>query len=117
MSQNDLVNIKINGIALQVPKGEVVIEAAKRVGVDIPFFCYHPRLSMEQGANCRMCLVEVAMPRKNPDGSVVMAKMPKPQTACSLPVAEGMEIETETEQIARDRRGILEFLLINHPLD
>jgi len=117
MSQNDLVNIKINGIALQVPKGEVVIEAAKRIGVEIPFFCYHPRLSIEQGANCRMCLVEVAMPRKNPDGSIVMVKMPKPQTACSLPVAEGMEIETETEQIAQDRRGILEFLLINHPLD
>src|SRR2546423_1871173 len=77
-----------------------------------------PRPSMaEGGANCRMCLVGVSMPRKNPDGSVVVAKMPKPQTACSLPVAEGMEVQTETEAIADDRRGILEFFLINHPLD
>jgi len=117
MPDVELINIKINGIALQVPKGLYVIEAAKRAGVDVPFFCYHPRLSMEAGANCRMCLVEVATPRKNPDGSVVMAKMPKPQTSCSLPVSEGMEVWTETEQIIQDRRGILEFLLINHPLD
>lgn len=118
MPETDLVNIKINGVALQAPKGESVIEAAKRIQVDIPFFCYHPRLSMEEGgANCRMCLVEVAMPRKNPDGSVTMAKMPKPQTACSLPIADGMEIQTETDALIRDRKGILEFLLINHPLD
>src|SRR2546423_14171385 len=101
MAETELVNIKINGVALQAPKGESVIEAANRIGVDIPFFCYHPRLSMaEGGANCRMCLVEVSMPRKNPDGSVVVAKMPKPQTACSLPVAEGMEVQTETDAIA-----------------
>ncbi len=118
MPESKLVNIKINGVALQAPDGESVIEAAKRIQVDIPFFCYHPRLSMaEGGANCRMCLVDVAMPRKNPDGSVVMSKMPKPQTACSLPIAEGMEIQTESEQVVKDRRGILEFLLINHPLD
>jgi NADH-quinone oxidoreductase subunit G len=118
MPETEQVNIKINGVDLQVPKGESVIESAKRIGVDVPFFCYHPRLSMtEGGANCRMCLVEVSMPRKNPDGSVVMAKMPKPQTACSLPAAEGMEIQTETDSLADDRRGILEFLLINHPLD
>ena len=113
----DLVNIKVNGIAVQVPKGENVIEAAKRAGVDIPYFCYHPRLSKGDAANCRMCLVEVAMPRKNPDGTEVIAKMPKPQTGCTLPAAEGMEIQTETPAIARDRKGVLEFLLINHPLD
>lgn len=117
MPEQTLVNITINGIAVQVPKGEKIIEAARRVGVDIPFFCYHKRLSMEHGANCRMCLVEVSMPRRNPDGSMGLAKMPKPQTACSLPADEGMVIETETEQIMRDRRGVLEFLLINHPLD
>ncbi len=117
MADVPMVNIKINGIALQAPQGEKVIEAARRINVDIPFFCYHPRLTMENGANCRMCLVEVATPRKNPDGSVVMAKMPKPQTACSLPVSEGMEVWTETEQVIADRRGVLEFLLINHPLD
>ncbi|MCC6728535.1 MAG: NADH-quinone oxidoreductase subunit NuoG [Chthonomonadales bacterium] len=117
MPDIELVNITINGVPLQVPKGEVVFEAAKRIGVDIPFFCYHPRLSMEAGANCRMCLVDVAMPRKNPDGSVTMARMPKPQTSCSLPVAEGMAIETESEAVVEARRGVLEFLLINHPLD
>ena len=110
----ELVNIKINGQELQAPKGEYVIESAKRVGIEIPFFCYHPRLSMaDGGANCRMCLVEVAA--KGPDGSI--KKMPKPQTACSLPVSEGMEITTESEQLNEDRKGILEFLLINHPLD
>jgi NADH-quinone oxidoreductase subunit G len=114
----ETVKLKINGVEVEAPRGRTVIEAAKDAGIDIPFFCYHPRLSMEEGgANCRMCLVEVAMPRKNPDGSVVMAKMPKPQTACSLPVGEGMEVTTESDAVVADRRGVLEFLLINHPLD
>ena len=110
----ELVNIKINGTELQAPKGEYVIEAAKRVGIELPFFCYHPRLSMtDGGANCRMCLVEVAA--KGPDGTI--RKMPKPQTGCSLPVSEGMEIVTESAQLIEDRKGVLELLLINHPLD
>ncbi|MGC8667720.1 MAG: NADH-quinone oxidoreductase subunit NuoG [Chthonomonadales bacterium] len=114
MPEQELVNITINGVRLQVPKGEKIIESARRIGVEIPFFCYHPRLSMDEGgANCRMCLVEVGTTM--PDGSV--RKMPKPQTACSLPASEGLVIETDTEAIARDRRGVLEFLLINHPLD
>ncbi len=114
MPDAELVNIKINGRDLQVPKGELIIESAKRIGVEIPFFCYHPRLSMEDGgANCRMCLVEVAA--KGPDGTV--RKMPKPQTGCSLPASEGMEVVTESEPLANDRRGVLEFILINHPLD
>lgn len=112
-ASNDLVKIKINGIEIQVPKNENIIESAKRVGVDIPYFCYHPRLSKGDAANCRMCLVEVATTA--PDGSV--RKMPKPQTACTMGVTEGMVIETETPQVVRDRRGVLEFLLINHPLD
>ncbi len=112
-----LVNIVINGVSLTVPAGEMIIESARRIGVEIPHFCYHPRLSKEAGANCRMCLVEVSAPRRNPDGSVTVAKMPKPQTSCSLPAAEGMVIETETPAIIEARRGILEFLLINHPLD
>lgn len=109
----ETVTVKINGRELQVPNGENVIEGAMRNGIDIPYFCYHPRLSKGDAANCRMCLVEVAMP--GPDGSP--RKMPKPQTACTLPASEGMIIETETHQIVQDRRGILEFLLINHPLD
>jgi NADH-quinone oxidoreductase subunit G len=117
MNDTKLVNVTINGVALQVPKGERIIESARRAGIDIPYFCYHPRLSMENGANCRMCLVEMAMPRTGPDGMVTLAKHPKPQTACSLPADEGMVVETETEAIVKARKGVLEFLLINHPLD
>lgn len=112
-----MVRVKINGIEVEVPNGENIIESAKRVGVDIPYFCYHPRLSKGEAANCRMCLVDVYMPRKNPDGTETLVRMPKPQTACTLPAAQGMVIETESEQVVRDRKGILEFLLINHPLD
>ena len=109
----DLVKIKINGIEIQAPKNENIIESAKRVGIDIPYFCYHPRLGKGDAANCRMCLVEVATTA--PDGSV--RKMPKPQTACTMGITDGMVIETETPQLVKDRRGVLEFLLINHPLD
>ena len=94
-------------------KGENLIESARRIGVDVPYFCYHPRLSKGDAANCRMCLVDVST--TGPDGSV--RKMPKPQTACTMPAAEGLVIETESETVVRDRKGILEFLLINHPLD
>ncbi len=106
-----LVTIEINGIPLQVPEGELLIEAAKRIGADIPIFCYHKY--MKPVGMCRMCLVEVGT--KQPDGSV--RKMPKPQTACTLPCTEGLVAWTESEQIIKDRRAILEFLLINHPLD
>jgi NADH-quinone oxidoreductase subunit G len=105
------VNITINGIALQVPKGEMVVESIKRMGLDIPIFCYHPRL--KPVGMCRMCLVE--MGSKGPDGSVRM--FPKPQTACSLPATEGLVIVTDSDRIHQDRKGVLEFLLINHPLD
>ena len=117
MNDSDLITLTIDGRKVSVPKGTPVIEAARQLGIEIPFFCYHPRLSMENGANCRMCLVEVGTPRKNPDGSETVAFMPKPQTACSLPVSEGMVVRTESPQITRDRKGVLEFLLINHPLD
>ena len=101
------VKVKINGIQIEVPSGENIIEAAKRIGVEIPFFCYHPRLSKGDAANCRMCLVEVATTA--PDGSV--RKMPKPQAACTMPAAEGMVIETETPALVKDRKGVLELLL------
>ncbi|MGQ9881674.1 MAG: NADH-quinone oxidoreductase subunit NuoG [Armatimonadota bacterium] len=113
MAEQELVTIEINGIELQVPKGEMIIESAKRIGVDIPFFCYHPRLGKEQAANCRMCLVEAGT--KQPDGSVRM--MPKPQTSCTLPASQGLVVFTDTVAIQKARRGILEFVLINHPLD
>ncbi len=110
-AQPKLVNIEINGIPLQVPEGELLVEAAKRIGADIPIFCYHKY--MKPVGMCRMCLVEVGT--KQPDGSV--RKMPKPQTACTLPCTEGLVAWTESEQIIKDRRAVLEFLLINHPLD
>jgi NADH-quinone oxidoreductase subunit G len=105
------VNITVNGTPLQVPKGELIVESIKRLGLDVPIFCYHPR--MKPVGMCRMCLVE--MGSKGPDGSVRM--MPKPQTACSLPATEGLVIVTDSEKIHQDRKGVLEFLLINHPLD
>jgi NADH-quinone oxidoreductase subunit G len=106
-----LVNITINDIELQVPKGELVVEAVKRLGLEVPIFCYHPR--MKPVGMCRMCLVEVGT--KQPDGTI--RKMPKPQTACTLPCSEGLAIYTDSELVHNDRRGVLEFLLINHPLD
>lgn len=111
VAATDTVNIVINDVDLQVPKGELVVEAVKRLGHEIPIFCYHPR--MKPVGMCRMCLVEVGF--KQPDGSV--RKMPKPQAGCTLPVSEGMVIYTDTEMVHRDRKGVLEFLLINHPLD
>jgi NADH-quinone oxidoreductase subunit G len=105
------VNITINDVEIAVPKGELIVESVKRLGLEIPIFCYHPR--MKPVGMCRMCLVEVGT--KQPDGSV--RKMPKPQAACTLPASEGLVIYTDTAMVHNDRRGVLEFLLINHPLD
>lgn len=109
--QIETVKITINEIEIEVPKGELIVEAVKRLGLEIPIFCYHPR--MKQVGMCRMCLVEVGF--RQPDGSV--RRMPKPQAGCTLPASEGMAIYTDTEMVHRDRKGVLEFLLINHPLD
>ncbi len=98
----DLVNLTIDGRAVQVPPQTLVIDAAKTVGIEIPAFCYYEGLSL--AAACRMCLVEVE-------------KMPKMMTACTLPVSEGMVVRTETEQVKIARKYTLEFLLTNHPLD
>jgi len=98
----DMVRVTIDGTTVSVPKGTLVIEAARRVGVMIPHFCYHPKLKPD--ANCRMCLVEVE-------------KMPKLQTACSTPVAEGMSIKTATAVVDDAHKSVLEFILANHPLD
>lgn len=110
-AQPELVTITINDVEIQVPKGELIVESVKRLGLEIPIFCYHPR--MKPVGMCRMCLVEVGF--KQPDGSV--RKMPKPQAGCTLPADNNMVIYTDTEMVHRDRKGVLEFLLINHPLD
>ena len=107
----ETVKIKVNEIELQVPKGEIVVESVKRLGLEIPIFCYHSRL--KPVGMCRMCLVEVGFTQQ--DGSVRM--MPKPQAACTLPASDGMVVVTDSELVHKDRRGVLEFLLINHPLD
>jgi NADH-quinone oxidoreductase subunit G len=111
LASTDTVNITVNDVELAVPKGELIVEAVKRLGLEIPIFCYHPR--MKPVGMCRMCFVEVGF--KGPDGTV--KKMPKPQAACTLPASDGMAIYTDTEAVHRDRKGVLEFLLINHPLD
>ncbi len=109
--QSEWVTITVNDIELKVPKGELIVESVKRLGLEIPIFCYHPR--MKPVGMCRMCLVEVGF--KQPDGSV--RKMPKPQAGCTLPADNNMVVYTDTEMVHRDRKGVLEFLLINHPLD
>lgn len=111
IAQEEMVKITINDVEIDVPKGELIVESVKRLGLEIPIFCYHSR--MKPVGMCRMCLVEVGF--KQQDGSV--RKMPKPQAGCTLPAADGMVVYTDTEQVHKDRKGVLEFLLINHPLD
>lgn len=97
-----MINIEIDGIKIEAEDGATVIEAAHQAGIAIPHFCYHKKLSI--AANCRMCLVEVE-------------KAPKPLPACATPVAEGMKVHTRSELAVKAQKGVMEFLLINHPLD
>jgi NADH-quinone oxidoreductase subunit G len=102
MAETKLVNFKIDDRDVQVPAGTLVIEATRRLGIEVPSFCYYPGLSLQ--AACRMCLVEVE-------------KAPKLQTACTLVATDGMVVRTNTEQVRNARKFMLEFLLTNHPLD
>ncbi len=95
--------LSIDGIEVDVPAGATVLQAAEAAGIEIPRFCYHERLSI--AGNCRMCLVEI---EKAP---------PKPIASCAWPVAEGMVVHTDSPMVRKARRGVMEFLLINHPLD
>src|SRR5947209_2387930 len=100
--KDELVHLTIDDIPVAVPPGTLVWAAARQAGIEIPIYCYHPKMP-PLGA-CRMCFVEIE-------------KMPKPpQTACTTPVSEGMVVHTKTEKVLKARRGTLEFLLINHPL-
>jgi len=109
----DAVNLTIDGVAVSVPKGTLVIRAAERIGVQIPRFCDHPLL--EPVGACRQCLVDIATP--GPDGS--LRAMPKPQASCTITVSEGMEVKSQNTSPVADKaqHGQMEFLLINHPLD
>ena len=95
--------VTVDGVELEVPAGATVLQACELAGKEIPRFCYHERLSI--AGNCRMCLVEVA------------PGPPKPQASCALPAAEGQTIRTDSEMVKKAREGVMEFLLINHPLD
>ena len=97
-----MLEIEIDGKKAQVPDGSTVMDAAQQVGVYIPHFCYHKKLSI--AANCRMCLVQVE-------------KAPKPLPACATPVTNGMKVFTHSELAIKAQKGVMEFLLINHPLD
>lgn len=110
---DDLITIKIDGEAVSVPNGTVIIRAAEQLGIHIPRFCDHPLL--DPAGACRQCLVEVAIPGR--DG--VVAPMPKPQSACTMTVMPGMEVKTQrTSEVAeKAQQGVLEFMLANHPLD
>ena len=95
--------VTVDGTELEVPAGATVLQACELAGKEIPRFCYHERLSI--AGNCRMCLVEVA------------PGPPKPQASCALPAAEGQVIKTDSPMVKKAREGVMEFLLINHPLD
>lgn len=110
-----LVKLKINEQPVEAPAGMNLIEAAKLIGVEIPHFCYHPELCI--AGNCRMCVVEVATLRTGPTGTPILEWNPKLTIACNTTVVEGMEVRTHTPRIIEARRGVMEFLLINHPLD
>jgi len=97
-----MIKIEIDGKSVETERGSMVMDAAHKAGIHIPHFCYHKKLSI--AANCRMCLVEVE-------------KAPKPLPACATPVAEGMKVRTHSEMAVKAQQGVMEFLLINHPLD
>ena len=97
-----MLKVKVNDIDIEVEEGLTVLQACEKAGVEIPRFCYHEKLSI--AGNCRMCLVE-------------MEKSPKPIASCAMPATEGMVIKTNTPKVEKARKGVMEFLLANHPLD
>jgi NADH-quinone oxidoreductase subunit G len=130
----DGIKVRVNGKEVEVPKttpdpvtgkplATTMIQACAAAQVDVPHYCYHPKLPV--AGNCRMCLVEFGTPavgpdRKpilNPDGTPKIARAPRPAIACATPISPGMEIYTDTPSVRKMREGVLEFLLINHPLD
>ena len=121
----DLVTVNIDGVDLSVPKGTNVIEAAKQLQKDVPHYCYHPKLTV--AGNCRMCMVEMGMPAVDPatkapvmdaaTGKQKINWIPRPQIGCGTTVAPGMHIKTSSPMVKDAREGVMEFLLINHPLD
>lgn len=121
---SDLITLTVDGIEVSVPEGTLVVDAAKKVGIDIPVFCYHPK--MEPVGMCRMCLVEIGVPmRDRATGELVRDEDGSPkinfgrglQTGCTVRVSEGMVVRTEPEVVEEAREDIIEFILTSHPLD
>lgn len=119
-----MVTLTIDNQTVTVPQGTVVVDAAKKVGIDIPIFCYHPK--MEPVGMCRVCMVEIGRPMVdrstgqpilNEDGTVKVQFGPKLETSCTTPVSEGMVVKTQTDQVKDGQKAIIEFLLTSHPLD
>ena len=118
-----MFNVQIDGMWHQFPKGTRLIEACERAGSYVPRYCYHKKLSSP--GNCRMCLIEMGMPRMGPDrkpelgpdGYPVINWMPRPQISCAQDIADGMGVRTNSALVKECQRGVMEFLLINHPLD
>ena len=123
-AETGMVNVQINGTWHQFPKGTRMIEACRQVGASVPHYCYHPKLSSP--GNCRMCMVQMGMPprpapgqepQRDEQGYQPITWMPRLVIACANTVGENMGILTHSEQIETCRNGVMEFLLINHPLD
>ncbi|MFI5355696.1 MAG: 2Fe-2S iron-sulfur cluster-binding protein [Opitutales bacterium] len=119
-----LISVYIDGREVRCQSGANVIEVAGSVGCDVPHFCYHPKLSVS--GNCRMCLVELGLPGRdratgkpmlNADGSPLIQWFPGPAIGCGTKVSAGMHVRTQSEVVKKCREGVMEFLLINHPLD
>lgn len=118
-----MLNVQIDGQWHQFPKGTRVIEACTQAGKYVPRYCYHPKLSSP--GNCRMCLIEMGTPKMGadrkpeigPDGKPVINWIPRPQISCAQDVSEGMGVRTASPMVDECRKGVMEFLLINHPLD
>jgi NADH-quinone oxidoreductase subunit G len=122
-AETPLVNVQIDGVWMQFPKGLNAIEAARQAGKFIPHYCYHPKLSVV--GNCRMCLIETGGPKMDASRTPVLDAggkpeinwVPRPAIGCATQVSEGMAIRTNSPLVEECRKGVMEFLLINHPLD
>ncbi len=123
-AEKGMVNVQIDGVWHQFPKGTRMIEACRQAAALVPHYCYHPKLSVP--GNCRMCLVQMGMPgrpapgeepKRDENGYEIIGWMPRPAIACANTVGENMGIRTQGELVEKCREGVMEFLLINHPLD
>lgn len=123
-AEKGMVNVQIDGVWHQFPKGTRMIEACRQAQITVPHYCYHPKLSSP--GNCRMCLVQMGMPgrpapgqepQRDEDGYEIIGWMPRPVIACANTIGENMGIRTTGDLVEKCREGVMEFLLINHPLD